>query len=53
MQIAIQCHGCMYVLCIGHKTLWFEQLNFITLTKEYINSETRETEYAVSLFSWF
>ena len=44
MQIKIQIRGRVFAICIGHKTLWFEQMPFISVAEEWY--ENREVVYA-------
>lgn len=52
MEIKIQIKGVVYSLCFGHKTKWFGQLHFITLTKEYYGDDMC-VGFAESIFQLF
>ena len=45
MEIKFQIHGRVFSVCIGHKTDWFEQMPFFTITEEF-HGEKKEVVYA-------
>ena len=51
MEIKIQIKGRVFSICIGHKTIWFEQVPFITIAEEFYN-ERREVFYANLVLKW-
>ncbi len=37
-------------ICIGHDTAWFQQIDFITITKEFYEEDNCNVEFAKLLF---
>jgi len=51
MEIKIEIFGRTFSLCIGRKTNWFAQVNFITLVEEFSNN--REIVFANLILKLF
>ena len=49
MEIKFTFKDNTYSICFGYKTNWFEQLSFLTITKEYYD-ENKEVTFAELLF---
>jgi hypothetical protein len=49
MEIKVQVFGCIYSVCIGYKTAWFESLYFISITREWYGQD-KLVSYAVMKF---
>jgi len=45
MEIKLQIRDRVFSVCIGHKTEWFEQLPFFTITEEF-HDEKKQVIYA-------
>jgi hypothetical protein len=51
MEIKIQIKRRIFSICFGHKTYWFEQIPFVTITEEFYNN-AKEVCYANLIFNW-
>ncbi len=50
MEIKVRIGKHVYSLCFGHKTPWFEQLDWFTLTEEFYYK--REVVFASMIFKF-
>jgi len=48
MELKIEIRGNVYSICIGYKTQWFAQINFITIVQEWYDH--KEVTYADMLW---
>lgn len=48
MEIKIQIFGRVFSICIGRKTDWFEQVDFLTITEEFYHQ--KEVYFAAFIF---
>lgn len=51
MEIKLQIFGRVFSIYIGRKTLWFDQVDFITITEEWYYK--KEVTYASMIFHFW
>ncbi len=53
MEIKFMFRGKVYALCLGYKTPWFAQVDFVTFMEEFYNDDSMECNYADMKFKAF